>query len=143
MLNTVFIILLNTYYFIVSKCLWFSRHALSVSQLKDLHAIYGEDLEIVQVDKTINSAYELKEEITAADIIAIVAPIHLQEGFLKLANGKPVLLCRNHRVPTGELNSNGEPQYEFVHAGWDQLKEIRIVKDTLTNYDPPTATFRK
>ena len=62
------------------KVLWFSRHEMSPEQLAALG-----DVTINQVDKTINTAYELQEEIEGADVIAIVAPINLQQQFFKLA----------------------------------------------------------
>ena len=53
------------------------------------------DVEIIQINKTVQSAYELQDEINECDIIAIVAPINLQQQFIKLANGKPVIMAVN------------------------------------------------
>lgn len=61
------------------------------------------DVEIIQVNKTVQSAYELQDEINECDIIAIVAPINLQQQFIKLANGKPVIMALNDRVLTNKL----------------------------------------
>ena len=69
------------------KVLWFSRHEMTPEQ----RAALG-DVEIIQVNKTVQSAYELQDEINECDIIAIVAPINLQQQFIKLANGKPVIM---------------------------------------------------
>ena len=52
------------------KVLWFSRHEMTPEQ----RAALG-DVEIIQVNKTVQSAYELQDEINECDIIAIVAPI--------------------------------------------------------------------
>lgn len=124
------------------KVLWFSRHQLSPEQLADLEVLYG-PVQVTQIDRSINYAFELKEEIQAADVVAIVAPIGLQGQFLQLAGERPVLLCRNHRIPSGEVGPNGEPLYTFVHAGWDRLQEVKVVKTTLTDHAPPEGTFRK
>ena len=70
------------------KVLWFSRHEMTLEQ----RAALG-DVEIIQINKTVQSAYELQDEIN--DIIAIVAPINLQQQFIKLANGKPVIMAVN------------------------------------------------
>ena len=75
------------------KVLWFSRHEMTPEQLKALG-----DVEVTQVNKSISSAYELEEEINNSDIIAIVAPINLQQQFLKLAEGKPVIMAVNNSV---------------------------------------------
>lgn len=70
----------------MKKVLWFSRHAMTEEQRKAL----GE-VEINQIDRTIRKADELKQEIDDSDIIAIVAPIELQQQFLALAGDKPVI----------------------------------------------------
>ena len=62
------------------KVLWFSRHEMTTDQKKALGAC-----EINQINRTIGSAYELKEEIEQSDIVAIVAPIGLQQQFLSLS----------------------------------------------------------
>lgn len=68
------------------KVLWFSRHKMTEPQLAALG-----NVEIVQIDRSIESASELQEEINDCDIIAIVAPIGLQAQFLRVAGDKPVL----------------------------------------------------
>ena len=100
------------------KVLWVSRHIMSEEQL----AALGE-VTINQVDRTLNSAFELQEEIAEADIIAIVAPINLQQQFLKLAGNKPVIMAVNDRqlVPDPE---GGESKVVFKFVKWIQLKKI-------------------
>lgn len=106
--------------------LWFSRHDMSKEQFKDLQRIYGQNILINQINRTIKSAYELADEIEAADIIAIVAPINLQTQFLKLANGKPVISARSKRI----LLEDGE-KVEFRFDGWYQIEKIEIVTKDL------------
>lgn len=77
----------------MKKVLWFSRHEMTQEQKSAL----GES-EIVQIDKQISSAYEIADEINNCDIIAIVAPINLQQQFLKIAGDKPVIYAVNDRV---------------------------------------------
>ena len=105
------------------KVLWFSRHSMTPEQESAL----GDNIEIIQVNKTINSAYELQDDINKADIIAIVAPIQLQQQFLKLANGKPVIMAVNDRVlvPNPE---GGEDKVTFKFVKWEQLDKIEVVK---------------
>lgn len=62
-----------------------------------------------------------------ADIIAIVAPINLQQQFLKLANGKPVIMAVNDRVLVPQENGE-EDKVEFRFVKWEQLDRIEIVK---------------
>ena len=103
--------------------LWFSRHEMSDAQ----RAALGDDVNIEQVNKTIASAYELQEEINRADVIAIVAPISLQQQFLKLAGSKPVIMAVSERiiVPNEE---GGEDKVEFKFVKWEQLDRIEVVK---------------
>ena len=104
------------------KVLWFSRHELSNGQLEDLKSIYGQNLSITQVNRTIKSAFELKSEVEEHDVIAVVAPLPLQAEFLKLAGEKPVIFCKNDRV----FDKDDNTKVSFVHAGWFRIKEIRV-----------------
>ena len=109
--------------------LWFSRHKMTVEQRNALHDIVGEifvDMNIHQIDKQIKHASELQEEIKENDIIAIVAPLPLQQEFLKLAEHKPVIFCKNKRV----ISEDGS-KAEFVFDGWYRLKKIEIETEQL------------
>ena len=110
----------------MKKVLWFSRHIMTEDQMCDLRRIYGE-IEINQINKTINSVYEIEDEITEADIVAIVAPIHLQEQFLKLAGEKPVISCRNKRI----IDPTDNTKVNFVFDGWYQIKKIEVITEDL------------
>lgn len=105
------------------KVLWFSRHEMTEKQRKALG-----NCEIMQVNKTINSAYELKDEIDACDIIAIVAPINLQQQFLQLAGEKPVIMAVNNRILVSQEDGT-EDKVSFQFVKWERLIEIKIVKE--------------
>lgn len=82
----------------MKKVLWFSRHEMSLAQKIDLNRIFGE-MEIIHVSKTIDSGFDLQYEINEADVIAIVAPINIQQQILKIAGSKPVIygfIRKNH-----------------------------------------------
>ena len=110
----------------MKKVLWFSRHELNEDQVCDLRRIFGE-ITVSQVNKTINNAYEVQKEISESDIIAIVAPIHLQEQFLKLAGEKPVISCRNKRI----IDPTDNTKVNFVFDGWYQIKKIEVITEDL------------
>lgn len=112
------------------KILWFSRHTMTEQQA----AALGEDMVINQVNRTIESAYELQKEIEEADIIAIVAPINLQQQFLKLAGAKPVIMAVNNRVLVSQADGS-EDKVEFRFEKWERLLRIEIVKE---DFDPST-----
>ena len=106
------------------KVLWFSRHEMTPEQL----AALGADVTINQIDKTITSAYEMQEEIEEADVIAIVAPINLQQQFLKLAGEKPVIMAVNARELVPDENG-GETKVVFKFVKWERLLKIDIIKE--------------
>lgn len=110
-----------------TKILWFSRHNMATDQVNALKSACGPDLVINQIDKQINSAYELADEIAAADVVAIVAPIALQQQFLKLAGKRPVIMAVNDRIITEE----GKQAFSFVK--WERLKKIEVIKEDFTS----------
>ena len=112
------------------KVLWFSRHAMTKEQRVSLG-----DVEIFQVNKTIQSAYELQKEIEDCDIIAVEAPIGLQEQFLRLAGGKPVIMAVNdRRIIKQEDGSEDKVEFHFVK--WERLLKIEVVKENFPNQTP-------
>lgn len=87
------------------------------------------ECEILQINRSINNAYELQEEIGACDVIAIVAPINLQQQFLKIAGeDKPVIMAVNNRVLVPDPDG-GEDKVEFHFVKWERLLKIDIVKE--------------
>ena len=107
------------------KVLWFSRHEMSPEQ----KAALG-DVDIIQVNKTIQNAYELKDDIDKCDIIAIVAPINLQEQFLRLAGEKPVITAVNDRRII-KNDDGSEDKVEFHFVKWERLLKIEVVQEDI------------
>lgn len=110
------------------KVLWFSRHTMTDAQQEALVKKFGE-IEIAQVNKTVNSAYELKEEIDAADVVAIVAPINLQQQFLKLADDKPVIIAETKRELV-KSEDGTEDKVNFIFNGWTRLVKIEVITES-------------
>ena len=110
---------------VASDVLWFSRHDMTEEQIDALVDIYG-PIQIHQINKTVKSANELENEIKNSDVVAVVAPIELQAEFLKVADGIPVISCRNKRILI--QNQEGtETKVEFVFNGWYEIEKIDIV----------------
>ena len=105
------------------KVLWFSRHKMTEPQLA---------VEIVQIDRSIESASELQEEINDCDIIAIVAPIGLQAQFLRVAGDKPVIVALNNRVLVPQEDGT-EAKAVFNFVKWERLVKIDVVKEDFNN----------
>lgn len=112
-----------------SNVLWFSRHDMSTEQMDALVSIYG-PVNIHQINKNITSAKEIETEIKASDIVAVVAPIGLQSDFLKVADGIPVISCRNKRAFT-QSQDGKEMKIEFVFNSWYEIDEIKVITHDL------------
>lgn len=106
----------------MKNVLWFSRHEMTEEQ----KAALG-DVNITQVNRSIRSAWELKDEIEAADVVAVVAPVNLQEQFLKVAGDRPVITAVSRRevIP----NPDGEDEVEFHFVKWERILEIKVIKE--------------
>lgn len=110
---------------VASDVLWFSRHDMTEEQIDALVDIYG-PIQIHQINKTVKSANELENEIKGSDVVAVVAPVELQAEFLQVANGIPVISCRNKRILI--QNQEGtETKVEFAFDGWYEIEKIDIV----------------
>lgn len=110
---------------ILNKVLWFSRHEMTELQYQDLERIYGEGLEVTQVNKTIGSVSEIEENIKEHHIIAIVAPVRMQQEIIETAGWRPVISCRNKRILTDEGKAS------FIHDGWFRIRKVDIVTENL------------
>lgn len=109
------------------KVLWFSRHKMTEPQLAALG-----NVEIAQIDRSIESAFELQEEINDCDIIAIVAPIGFQAQFLRVAGDKPVIVALNNRVLVPQEDGT-EAKAVFNFVKWERLVKIDVVKEDFNN----------
>lgn len=123
----------------MAKVIWFSRHPMTELQSEDLKEVLATRLgigtdgqvEVVQIDRTIQTVREIESDLTDAAAIAIVAPLPLQIEFLRVAGERPVLICRNHRIQVGD------GQVQFVHAGWTHLKKVEVVTEELSSVVAP------
>jgi hypothetical protein len=124
------------------KVLWFSRHQMTAPQKEALEAKLGV-IEITQVDGTMPNVHvpfsgklnweeaeipAFKTLMQEFDVVAIAAPINLQQQILGVAGETPVIFAENARVyiPTPE---GQESQFEFVFKGWKRLVEIKVVTE--------------
>jgi len=113
----------------MKKVMWFSRHEMTEDQKNDLIRIFGE-VEINQINKTINTGFELKEEIEASDVIAIVAPINIQEQILRVAKDKPVITATSERIIVKQEDGS-EDKVVFKFKNWTRIKKIVVKTEVL------------
>ncbi len=109
----------------MTKVLWFSNRQMTDAQQAALVAKLGE-IEVIQVDKNIHSAFELAEEIEACDVIAIVAPINLRAQFLKVAKDKPVIIAQT-KCELVKSADGKESKAFFTFDGWKRLEKVEVV----------------
>lgn len=134
----------------MKKILWFSRHAMSQSQLADLAMKFGySEICITQVNGTAANVHvpftatmpetgetvadffltgelpSLKELVADFDEVAAVLPIGLQQQILPFLPSKRLLVAKNKRIITEE------GKVEFSHEKWEQITEIKIVVSDL------------
>jgi len=118
-----------------TKFAWISRHTMTEDQLADLRRIYGEEIEVEQVNGTFNRAADLSDVISRNDVIGVVLPINLISDVLRLASGKPVIRAINRRIPTGRtiIGASGAPEQEFIfqHGGWERIEKVEVVTHLL------------
>jgi hypothetical protein len=128
----------------MTKVLWFSRHEMTPDQRGALEAKLG-DITVTQVDGTMHNVHTpfkgkingedaeipfpaFKELVKGFDVVAIVAPIHLQQQILGVAGETPVIFAESKRerisVPEGE-----DPQFEFIFKRWKRLVEVKVVTE--------------
>lgn len=108
----------------MTKILWFSRHEMTAEQLGALERKFPDG---ISINKTVDSARELQNDIDDADVIAIVAPIGLQAEFLRLAGDKPVITALTDRVLVQQPNGE-EDKVEFRFVKWERLEGITVKK---------------
>ena len=106
----------------MTKVLWFSRHLMQVAQMQALMDKLG-DVDITQVNKSIQSAQDIAQEIEAHDIIAVVAPPNLLAGILRIAGDKPVITAKMGRT----ILPDGSVEMKFIK--WERVLRIDIVKE--------------
>ena len=80
---------------------------------------------ITQISETINNVSEI-QDINNYDVYAIVAPIALQQQFLRVAGEKPVIMAKSNRVIT-KNPEGGEDKISFVFDKWERIKKIEVI----------------
>lgn len=132
----------------MKNILWFSRHAMTADQLKDLQRVIGGEIKITQINgspanvhvpfeaaapevgETISdhiltgSQPALKELVKEFDEVAVVLPINMLQQLLPFSNGR-LLQAVSKRI----LLEEGKVQ--FAHDKWQAVKEIKIVTEDL------------
>ncbi len=110
--------------------MWFSRHDMEQMQFQDLKRIYGENLQLIKVNGTIPNASILEDVIDLCDVIALVAPIDLQQQFFSVAGEeKDVITSKSKRVLI--KGQDGEDKVQFIFANWFQIEKMEIVMKKL------------
>lgn len=125
----------------MTNIFWFSRHDMTIEQTQALVNKFG-NINITKVNGSPTNLYtdcefdingskittNINKFITGNDfnVIAIVAPIGLQQQFLKIADEIPVITAKTDRVIIKGDNGT-EDKVAFNFNKWEQLVKIDIV----------------
>lgn len=117
------------------KVLWFSRHDMTQEQAEmfvgsEITKISGSPANVhVPFEGSVNNAEleqlpSLKELVVKFDVVAIVAPIGLQQQFLQVTKC-PVIFAKTRRELVKK--DGQEDKVTFIFDGWEQLVKIEVV----------------
>lgn len=121
----------------MTRVLWFSRHEMSPEQkaalgscvitqvngtMSNIHAPFE-----AEINGTPTTVESFKSMVKDFDVLAIVAPIQLQQQILGIAGDRPVIMTENDRV----FDGGGKVTFKFKR--WFRLVEIKIVTEDYGN----------
>lgn len=114
----------------MKRVLWISRHEMTPPQRADLERVMGGPVELAVWPDTVRDVAALVPAVGQADAVAAVLPPELLGRLLVLAGDKPVLRAVSRREPTGRTvtlpDGRQEPEFAFVHDGWEQVLRVEI-----------------
>ena len=111
----------------MKKVLWLSRHGMSDVQMESLKRLAGEEIEVVQVDRTVLEGEEVIKlaEEHQCSILAVVLPVGLLSKVYELKGDRIICSARSKRElvksPDGE-----ESKVVFKFDGWEVWDKVVI-----------------
>lgn len=108
------------------KIMWFSRHDITPSELRELHRLYGSDVQIVKDPKPFSTADDVvrRYNISGADDLLVVAPLSVFAALTE--RGIHPLYAQMRQVyppERGEVNVNGRL---FVFERFQRVKRVAL-----------------
>lgn len=114
----------------MKKVLGVSRHEMTPQQQVDLERVMGGTVELLLWPDTVRDISELASADQKVDVVAAVLPPDLLSRLLRIADGRPILRAVSRREPTGQMNilpdGRCEPEFAFIHDGWEQVLRIEV-----------------
>ena len=112
----------------MKNVLWFSRHELTAEQIEGLKKVLNtQSIEVKTVNKTIQSAQEIKDEVTDEVLVAVVLPVGLLSELKAIMPDVLIALPKNKRD-----RDEVAGEFKFVYDGWEIVKkcvyESEIIK---------------
>ena len=103
----------------MTKVMWFSRRDMTEDQLVALVNRLGTDENLRIVDKTLQTAFGLSDEVEEVPVTAIISPLTLWELFLRLSKDKPVIITQSKvRVIDDNMSNNSDDPDEYFTLRW-------------------------
>ena len=102
----------------MKNVIWFSRHDLTEEQIKGLKKVLKtENIKVKTINKTIQSAEEIKSEIIDEVLVAVVLPVNLLSELKSILPENIIIaIPRNKRI----REESGE--FKFIYDGWEIVK---------------------
>ena len=103
---------------------------MTPDQYADLERIMGGSIKLIPWRETVHDIAELTPLLDQVDVIAAVLPITILAQLFSQSPGIPIIQAISGRKATGQTiitpNSQQEPEFTFVHLGWQQIIHLEI-----------------
>ncbi len=111
------------------KILRLTRHPAEERQLSELHRLFGEDVEVVEVAETVPDVERVKAIVVeyGADVLEAVLPITLMAKCVDSRDGLGVPVIR--AITVRHLEPDGSARFEFSH--YERILKVEVVTERL------------
>lgn len=131
----------------MKQVLWISRHQMTPEQRADLEAVLRDEVTLIPWTDTVQQVEELLPLVEQSDAVAAVLPIQLLARLWPCCGERPLLQSVSHRSATGMMHTlpdgSREPEFRFVHGGWQQICRVELETRMLSRYAAETGASQK
>ena len=114
----------------MKKVLWISRHQMTLEQLEDLETVLLDEVTLIPWTDTVQRVEDLLPLVLQSYAVAAVLPVQLLAQLWPHCGERPLLQSVSLRVSTGTVRSlpdgGQEPEFRFVHRGWQQICRVEL-----------------
>lgn len=107
----------------MKKVLWISRHEMTNEQKQDLIRILEDEIELVVLNKTLNSVKEITPYLEQISCACVVLPTILLSELTKIAKDIPIYQSVSKRLEVIDEVTNTK-KFNFVHDYWQHIIKL-------------------